>query len=31
MVFNLALGSEDEIIKRTATNALLQMLNTITR
>ncbi|GIL43151.1 hypothetical protein Vafri_977, partial [Volvox africanus] len=31
MVFNLALGAEDDIIKRTASNALLQMLNTITK
>ena len=30
-VFNLALGSEDENIKRTACNALLQMLNTIAK
>eukprot|EP00798_Chlamydomonas_sp_ICE-L_P008680 gene8680-34127_t len=30
-VFNLALGSEDENIKRTAANALLQMLNTIVK
>lgn len=28
-VFNLALGSEDQNIKRTACNALLQMLNTV--
>ncbi|GFR41198.1 hypothetical protein Agub_g1868, partial [Astrephomene gubernaculifera] len=31
MVFNLALGAEDDVIKRTASNALLQMLNTITK
>ncbi|GLC63685.1 hypothetical protein PLESTF_000063200, partial [Pleodorina starrii] len=31
MVFNLALGAEGDIIKRTASNALLQMLNTITK
>lgn len=30
-VFNLALGSEDENIKRTACNALLQMLNTVAK
>eukprot|EP00198_Chlamydomonas_reinhardtii_P013970 XP_001703307.1 SEC7/BIG-like ARF-GEF [Chlamydomonas reinhardtii] len=31
MVFNLALGAEDDVIKRTASNALLQMLNTIAK
>ena len=28
VVFNLAIGSDDELIKRTACNALLQMLAT---
>lgn len=31
MVFNLALGAGEEVIKRTASNALLQMLNTIAK
>ncbi|KAJ9527457.1 hypothetical protein QJQ45_025726 [Haematococcus lacustris] len=30
-VFNLALGSEDDNIRRTACNALLQMLNTVAK